>query len=234
MMHELQSLQDRIGYVFRDQKLLEIALTHASYGKPDNQRLEYLGDALLGLIISALLFDKHPKANEGMLTRQRAFLVKKSSLAKLARAMSLGKYIRVGLSVGDVLTDGMLADALEALVAAIYQEGGLPAAQKVVSYCYASYFSEDFLDVVHKDAKSALQEFCQQRRYALPDYQVSEKRVGDRVGFEVCVSIHELKMTATMSAGSKREAQYATAEKLLDQLQEAGIIKHEYNRSKAH
>ena len=83
MIHELQSLQDRIGYVFRDQKLLEIALTHASYGKPDNQRLEYLGDALLGLIISALLFDKHPRANEGMLTRQRAFLVKKSSLAKL-------------------------------------------------------------------------------------------------------------------------------------------------------
>ena len=87
---------------------------------------------------------------------------------------------------------------------------------------------------MRKDAKSALQEFCQQRRYALPDYHVSEKRIDDRIGFEVCVSIPELKMTATMSAGSKREAQYVAAEKLLNQLQEAGIIKYEYNRSKTH
>ena len=144
MIHELQSLQDRIGYVFRDQKLLEIALTHASYGKPDNQRLEYLGDALLGLIISALLFDKHPRANEGMLTSSAAFLVKKSSLAKLARALSLGECIRVGLSVGDVLTDGMLADALEALVAAIYQESGLLAAQKVIGLVMILIFQRIF------------------------------------------------------------------------------------------
>ena len=219
---EVKTLQKDIGYHFNDLQLLNRALTHASLEKPHNQRLEYLGDALLGLVISDCLYSHHVNLSEGILTRQRAFLVSKATLLNMANRLKLHVYVRVGGSIGDTIPDSILADTVEALFAAIYLDSGLARAKQVVVHCYETYVDRDFLEVVAKDSKTLLQEFCQKHGYALPFYEYVKSPVPPSKQFTVRLTISDLALAVESQATSKRQAEKTAAAQLLKQLEEEG------------
>ena len=223
-MPDLSQLQSTMGYTFKRVFLLETAMTHASYSVHNNQRMEYLGDALLGFVVSELLFKQHAAASEGLLTRLRAHLVCKKSLVHLAKSLEFSRFLKVGKSLDavDEPTDSMLADAFEAVVAAIYLDADQATVIQFVEGCYQRFMGKDYAALVQKDPKSQLQEFCQKHQYALPHYQVSEDAQADQ-RFAVDVSIQGLALRATSRAVSKREAQRMAAAQLLDQLQQKGL-----------
>ena len=223
-MADLDRLQADIGHHFSMIALLETAVTHASFSAHNNQRLEYLGDALLGFVISDLLFQKHPLVSEGALTRLRAHLVCKKTLVVIAKKIQLDRYFLVGKSINgnQQSADGMLADGFEAIVAAVYLDAGHAAVARMVAHCYRQFFAEDFLALVQKDAKTNLQEFCQKHQYALPEYTVVEQ-ADAKTRFAVSVSIERLQLQAYAEAASKREAQQRAAGNILDQLQTKGL-----------
>ena len=220
---KLTELEQKLAYQFNDRSLLEEAVTHPSFSKKNNQRLEFLGDALLGCIISALLFEKHQRADEGELTRLRAHLVQKRTLSKLAKSMDLSHFLVVGssFSSAETLSDSVHADAFEALVAAVFADGGFDRAVDFVASCYDRYHDQGLDVCVSKDPKTALQEFCQKNRYALPDYRQSAVSQQSE-GFHICVEISELSLSAQSYALTKRQAQSIAAEKLLEQLLKRG------------
>lgn len=162
------------GHDFRDAALLDRALTHRSASPQHNERLEFLGDALLGALVAEALYTRWPKAAEGELTRARAELVRESSLAAIARQLALGERLQLGpgeLKSGGHRRDSILADAVEALVAAIYLDAGLDACRAAVLPWFAA--SIDALPPPHKlgkDAKTRLQEWLQGRGHPLPTY----------------------------------------------------------------
>ena len=219
---KIETLQKDIGYHFSDMQLLERALTHASLSKTHNQRLEYLGDALLGLVISDCLYSHHVNLSEGILTRQRAFLVSKATLLNLANRLKLHLYVRVGGSIGGTIPDSILADTVEAVFAAIYLDAGLTRAKQAVMYCYETYVGRDFLDVVAKDSKTLLQEFCQKHGYALPFYEYVQSPVPPSKQFTVRLTISDLTLAVESQATSKRQAEKMAAAQLLKQLEETG------------
>jgi len=168
-------LQRELHYSFRNSSLLERALTHRSLGSDNNERLEFLGDSVLNLVISAHLYSRFPDISEGDLTRLRASLVNKPSLAGLARELHLGPHLRLGegeLKSGGFDRDSILADALEAMIGAIYLDGGLEEARQVILTRYSSLL--DALDprAVPKDPKTRLQEYLQKRSLPTPEYTV--------------------------------------------------------------
>ena len=172
-----EEMQQRLGYRFKDVSLLETALTHPSFGSdhhvPDNQRLEFLGDAVLELAISRLLYIVHPEMPEGGLSRLRSALVREETLAQAANGYQIGKEIR--LSVGEERTGGrrkpsLLADAMEAVIAAVYLDGGTEAAFGLVERTIDVRASEN-LDYFAMDAKTRLQELLQKDGHA-PTYEI--------------------------------------------------------------
>lgn len=172
-----EEMQERLGYRFRDVSLLETALTHPSFGSdhhvPDNQRLEFLGDAVLELAISRLLYIVHPEMPEGGLSRLRSALVREETLAQAAVGYQIGREIR--LSVGEERTGGrrkpsLLADAMEAVIAAVYLDGGTEAAFDLVERTIDVRASQD-LDYFVMDAKTRLQELLQKDGHA-PSYEI--------------------------------------------------------------
>jgi len=172
-----EEMQERLGYRFKDVSLLETALTHPSYGSdhhvPDNQRLEFLGDAVLELAISRLLYIVHPEMPEGGLSRLRSALVREETLAQAANGYQIGKEIR--LSVGEERTGGrrkpsLLADAMEAVIAAVYLDGGTEAAFGLVERTIDVRASAN-LDYFAMDAKTRLQELLQKDGHA-PSYEI--------------------------------------------------------------
>ncbi len=168
------ALQARLGYVFNDQTLLELALTHRSVGGRNNERLEFLGDAVLGYLVGELLYNERPNDQEDVLTLMRARLVRKETLARIAAELELGRHIRLGTSAassGGHRRASILADALEALLGAVHQDAGLEAARAVVTRLWRK--SIDALEPgALKDAKTLLQEWLQGRALPLPDYEV--------------------------------------------------------------
>jgi len=168
-------LCELLGYRFTAENLLDDALTHRSAGRDNNERLEFLGDAVLGLIIATELYVRNPDPSEGVLTRWRAALVKRQTLAEIAREMSLGDYLVLGsgeLKSGGRRRDSILSDTLEALLGAIYLDGGLDASQAVIRTLYSARLARlpDVADL--KDPKTRLQEYLQGRGLALPSYNV--------------------------------------------------------------
>jgi len=164
-----------LGYRFAAENLLDDALTHRSAGRDNNERLEFLGDAVLGLIIATELYVHNPDASEGVLTRWRAMLVKRQTLAEIAREISLGDYLVLGsgeLKSGGRRRDSILSDTLEALLGATYLDGGPDAAQAVIRILYSERLATlpDLADL--KDPKTRLQEYLQGRGLALPSYNV--------------------------------------------------------------
>ena len=144
MTSDLAKLQTTLAYKFKNTQLLKLALTHRSFGADNNERLEFLGDALLDLIVGESLFKHHPAADEGSLSRMRSSIVNKSALAGIGRELNLGEYILLGsgeLKSGGNSRDSILADTVEALVAAVYLDGGLAACKKLVDALFDDFMS---------------------------------------------------------------------------------------------
>ncbi len=214
----------RIGYEFSDQSLLEQALTHRSAGSPHNERLEFLGDAILNFVIAEELYRRFETAREGELTRLRASLVKGATLSVLARELDLGEQLRLGsgeLKSGGRGRDSILADAFEALIGAIYQDGGMQPCRRFIGDAYEKTLAAVTLQRATKDPKTRLQEWLQSRQMALPDYAVLmvEGSAHDQV-FTVECRLQGLELATQGQGGSRRKAEQAAAEKALGLLAE--------------
>lgn len=175
MSPNLSRLERKLGYSFKDQDLMVLALTHRSFAGRNNERLEFLGDAILNFVAGEALFERFPQAREGQLSRLRARLVKGETLAVLARGFELGEYLRLGsgeLKSGGFRRESILADALEALIGAIYLDAGMEAArERVLDWLTGELDGLTLVDT-NKDPKTRLQEFLQSRACELPRYEV--------------------------------------------------------------
>ena len=212
-----------LNYRFRDPVLAQLALTHRSIGKPNNERLEFLGDALLGAIIAEMLYEVHPNASEGELSRLRAQLVNGQALALVARELELGDELKLGpgeLKTGGFRRDSILADAFEALVAAVYLDSGFEACRDVVRGLFAERIAA--LRRSSKDAKTRLQEWLQAGGWPLPQYELTASHGEDHAKtFDVsCVISEPLPLQAEARGASRRAAEQDAAETVLNQLLE--------------
>jgi ribonuclease III len=202
--------------------LLTRALTHRSYSGDNNERLEFLGDALIGLYVAGALFETRPRAGEGDLSRLRASLVRERSLAGLARRLNLGECLRLGegeLKSGGWRRDSVLADAVEALVAAIYLDGGFEAAQQACRRLFADGLGNLPDAETLKDPKTRLQEWLQARSRPLPSYEVlAESGPAHRRFFRVRASLVDEPRAAEASGNSRRAAEQQAASELLGAL----------------
>ncbi|MCX7514929.1 ribonuclease III [Frateuria sp. STR12] len=211
----------KLDYAFRDATLAGLALTHRSAGRPNNERLEFLGDALLGVIVAEMLYEAHPRASEGELSRLRAQLVNGLALAVVARELELGDGLKLGpgeLKSGGYRRDSILADAFEALVAAVYLDGGFDACRTTVRGLFAQRVAD--LPKSSKDAKTRLQEWLQARGLPLPVYELTGSQGEDHAKlFEVSCSIAEpTPLRAEARGPSRRAAEQDAAEVVLGQL----------------
>jgi len=209
----------RLGYTFRDKSLLELALTHRSAGKDNNERLEFLGDAVLGLVVSNVLYRSFPAASEGELSRLRASLVQQSTLADVARKLQLGEHLILGsgeLKTGGASRESILADALEALLSALFLDAGMQVCEERISLWFGELLKLHGQCEPAKDAKTNLQEYLQARKLPLPTYQIIGIQGKDhQQEFKVHCSIVLLKKPVPGIGGSRKEAeQQAAAEAL--------------------
>ncbi len=175
MQRQPDGLSRKLGYRFKDTNLLTAALTHRSAGGLNNERLEFLGDAILNFLIAEYLYTRFPQYNEGQLSRLRASLVNGDTLAQLARKLELGEYLILGpgeLKSGGFSRDSILADALEAVFGAVYLDGGMTPAKEIIMTVFAGVLAHLSPDQVLKDAKTRLQEYLQGRRLPLPEYEL--------------------------------------------------------------
>ena len=216
---KFQGLEKRIQYRFRDKALLETALTHPSFRyedaatELDNQRMEFLGDAVLGLLAADVLMEKNPLANEGDLTKLKSSITSGTALASAARVLRLGEHLRLGKgesASGGADRDSNLEDALEALLGAVWLDGGLKAARK--------FFERNIFQCLEKaepvmeNPKGILQEYAQKKGYAVPDYQILDASGPDHARHylvEVTVSTFAYRGEGS----SRREAEKNAAQK---------------------
>lgn len=218
----LQVLQRRIGHAFAEPRLLERALTHRSWGAEHNERLEFLGDAVLSLAISGLLYERFSGSDEGDLTRVRAHLVREDSLHRAALALGLPQVLR--LSEGEQRGGGAqrpstLADALEAVIGAVFVDGGYAAAQGVVQRLFGEVIQATEADSWSKDAKTELQEWLQARRVAVPGYRILATRgQAHAQTFEVECAVPALGLAERGEGRSRRTAEQEAARRMLDLL----------------
>lgn len=204
-----------IPYQFDDPALLELALSHRSVGKVNNERLEFLGDSILSAVVSARLFELKPDNDEGELSRLRARVVRGDTLAKLAAGLKLGDYIALGegeMKSGGYNRDSILADAFEAVLGAIYIDGGYGSCATVILHICDPVIADLPSASELKDAKTRLQEWLQGRAYALPEYNLlSEKGPSHRKTFLVQCSQPDTGIRVTGTGGSRRKAEQMAA-----------------------
>lgn len=216
-----------IAYEFTDPKRLELALTHRSFGADNNERLEFLGDALLNAIIGEALFRKFPAAREGELSRMRAGLVNGKTLTCIAREFSLGECLRMGAGenkTGGRQRESILADAVEAIIGAIYLDSDFETCRERVLDWFAARLSKVSLSASHKDAKTLLQEHLQGRGQPLPQYQlVATEGVEHQQLFTVACKVGLLREPLVATGSSRRRAEQAAAEKALQHLQQINL-----------
>lgn len=222
MTPTLKQLTSRLGYRFVSEELLIQALTHRSVKGHNNERLEFLGDAVLSLVIAQWLYESFPKASEGELTRWRASLVKGSTLAQVARNLELGPCLVLGggeLKSGGHRRDSILADAVEALLGAVFTEAGLEACRACVHHWFGELLEAIRLGRDEKDAKTRLQEYLQSRGKPLPEYKVLQVE-GDQHDqvFTVSCSVRDLGEPVTAQASSRKKAEKRAAEQALSRL----------------
>jgi ribonuclease-3 len=219
----LDALQQRLGHRFNRQDLLVRALTHRSHGFEHNERFEFLGDAVLNLAVSDLLFTHFAVSPEGDLTRVRAHLVRQDMLHRIALSVHLPDVLR--LSDGEARGGGaqrpsILADAMEAVIGAIYVDAGYAAAQGVVQRVFEPLVAETVTQAWGKDAKTQLQEWLQARRQPVPDYRIeaTRGRAHDQTFIVMC-SVPGLKVEASGEGRSRRAAEQEAARCVLERLQ---------------
>ncbi|WP_341684847.1 ribonuclease III [Limnohabitans sp.] len=218
-------LQIRLGYAFRDVNLLQRAMTHRSFGADHNERLEFLGDSVLNLVVAHLLFDRLANMPEGDLSRVRANLVKQETLHQLALQLELPGRMRLGegeLKSGGTRRASILADALEALIGGVYLDGGFDAAQALVQRLFAKVEIRPDMQAAEKDPKTQLQEWLQGRKLPLPRYTViGTSGAAHRQTFEVACEVPDLKKHERGTGASRRAAEQAAAAALLAILTQA-------------
>lgn len=219
----LAEIERRLGHTFGRPELARQALTHRSYGTPHNERLEFLGDSLLNCAVATLLYERFPRLPEGDLSRLRASLVNQASLSEVASGWGLGERLRLGegeLKSGGFRRPSILADAVEALLGAVFLDAGFDAVRKVVEGALGERLVRDEELPVHKDPKTALQEYLQGRKLQLPRYSVqrTEGEAHDQT-FTVECRVDDLGVVGTGKGASRRAAEQAAAEGVLVQLQ---------------
>jgi len=215
-------LKKSLAYVFEDEQLLRQALTHRSASDPNNERLEFLGDAVLQLVISELVFEKTQTASEGQLSRLRSTLVKDTTLAEIATVLGIGEHLILGSGEkksGGHRRSSILADALEAIFGAVYLDAGLAGAQKIIHTAFGDRLHELPEAADLRDPKSRLQEYLQGRKMAVPDYamqNVSGK--AHQQSFEVSCSIPELDAVTVGKGSTRRDAEQDAAIAMLEKI----------------
>jgi ribonuclease-3 len=216
------SIAHQLGHSFSDPLLLRTALTHRSFGVPNNERLEFLGDGILDCAIAAALFHRFPDLPEGDLSRLRANLVNQDALHQLALSLNIGDALRLGegeLKSGGALRPSILADALEALFGAIYLDAGFLVAQAVIDKLYSPLLANLKPGEFQKDAKTRLQEWLQGRKKSLPRYQLLEATgAAHEQRFEVSCEIESPALRTVGHGSSRRIAEQVAADKALKEL----------------
>lgn len=226
----LKKLEERLDYRFCDVDLLVTALTHRSYvnenrqpGVSDNERLEFLGDSVLGLCVSDLLIKKYVDGSEGDLTKMRSVLVGEKNLAQLARGLQIGNCLLIGRgeeNAGSRARDSFLANAFEAVVAAVYLDSGYENVRAVVRKLIEPFLEKETLPSAYFDYKTLLQEFCQRKFKTIPMYLLADTSGPEHAKvFEVKVVIVD-KLTAIGTGTSKKEAEKQAAQKAWKILQD--------------
>ncbi len=215
-------LARKLRYKFSDKDLFQAALTHRSAGSENNERLEFLGDAILGFLVAKNLYNAFPEVSEGALTRRRAALVCRESLSLVAMEIGLGDQIRLGsgeLKSGGYRRDSILADSFEALLGAIYLDGGLQPATEIIDQLFDRRMRE-LPGVELKDPKTRLQEYLQSAGHDLPAYEIVEK-LGEAHNqtFKVTARVEALKLTGEGTGSSRRRAEQGAAEDILNKLE---------------
>jgi ribonuclease III len=204
-----------LGHDFRQPELFRQALTHRSFGAGHNERLEFIGDSVLNCAIALTLYERFPEIPEGELSRVRANLVNKETLHRLAQALDLGRFLRLGegeLRSGGASRPSILADTLEALFGAILLDGGFDAAQRAILRVYAPELDRLDPSELAKDPKTRLQELLQGRRLAVPEYAIlNVTGEAHQQTFDVVCRVPALGIEATGSGASRRSAEQAAA-----------------------
>ncbi|MFM2485754.1 ribonuclease III [Celerinatantimonas yamalensis] len=221
MVDETGRLQRSLGYVFKEQHLLEQALTHRSANSVHNERLEFLGDAILSWVIADALYRQFPTSPEGDLSRMRATLVKGKTLAEFGREFELGEYLKLGpgeLKSGGYRRESILADAVEALIGAIYLDSGSAVIQPLLLQWYEPRLSQIRPGNDQKDPKTRLQEFLQGQKKSLPDYEVVlVKGEAHNQQFTVSCKIDLLDHPVEGTGTSRRKAEQEAARRVLEE-----------------
>ncbi|MCL5271752.1 MAG: ribonuclease III [Gammaproteobacteria bacterium] len=222
MKIDLDRLCRRLNYQFQKPAFLKQALTHCSVGSDNYERFEFLGDSILSFVIAHQLFNQFPSQSEGQLSRLRSYLVKGEMLAELAKELSLGDFLYLGqgeLKSGGFRRASILADALEAVFAAIFFDGGITAAQEVILSLYRSRLDDPNLNDCLKDAKTQLQEYLQAQKYTLPEYTLTkvEGDEHDQIFYITC-AVEGVKQISHGIGPNRRKAEQLAARSLLEQL----------------
>lgn len=221
----MSAANKKIDYSFRNPELFRLALKHRSAGRDNNERLEFLGDSILGFMIADILYHRFPEASEGELSRLRAGLVQKSTLADVARELDLGSELTLGsgeLKSGGNKRESILADATEALISAVYLDAGIETCRSKILQWFGPRIDklERANSLPDKDSKTQLQEFLQARQKALPVYELKEvKGKEHQQTFVVDCHTELLRQPVSAEGMSRREAEQAAAEKVLSLLQ---------------
>lgn len=222
-MDQLKKLTDRLNYQFRDQRLLVEALSHRSSGALNYERLEFLGDSLLNFVIANALYERHPADDEGSLSRLRASLVRESTLAEIARELSIGKFLQMGvgeLRSGGFKRDSILSDAVESIIGAVFLDAGYDAARDFVLRIYGQRLSNMPSSDALKDPKTRLQELLQGRGLQRPVYTVVETSGKDHDrSFTVSATLDKPRLSLIATSSSRRKAEQAAAAMILDELE---------------
>jgi ribonuclease-3 len=217
-----QVLCHKLGLVFNDPQLFTLALTHRSVSSHNNERLEFLGDSILGFVIAQKLFEAFPNASEGVLSRLRASLVNQSSLADLARSVQLGDYLLLGageLKSGVFRRDSILSDAMEAIMGALYVDQGIEASRRWIENLFVERLQSLSLDNWQKDPKTQLQELMQAKKLDLPNYTlITMSGLAHEQVFKVQCTVSVLSDSSVGVGISRKKAEQSAAELMLQLL----------------
>jgi ribonuclease-3 len=220
---ELAGLEDQLGYHFKDEALLRTALTHRSAASQNNERMEFLGDAILGYLISSDLYQRFPTATEGALSRFRSSLVKGDTLADIATQLQFGEFLILGsgeLKSGGFRRRSILSDAFEAVIGAIYLDSDIDKVRQCILPLFKSRLDQCDPKAVKKDAKTRLQEFLQSRGNALPEYHIlGISGEAHKQTFEVECRLLDLEVSTKGKGSSRRKAEQQAAKNALELLE---------------
>lgn len=215
-----KELMQRLNYTFQDEKLLKKALTHRSKGIDNNERFEFLGDAVVNFVIGEILFHQYPKGSEGELSRWRASLVNRDTLADLAKIFDLGIYLHLGSGEqrsGGSERNSILSCAMEAVIGAVYLDGGFAVARECILAWYEPFLNSLSSAASHKDPKTLLQEYLQGQRLPLPNYLVAaiEGEAHQQL-FTISCQINGVSDITHGQGTSRRRAEQAAAQAMLE------------------